>query len=527
MNNLAALVSVIGAGMGGYAKGKGQYDDREQETKDRDQLRRLRELQIDDVTQAIADKNALRDAGSSMTVKQVAEPGEATVGPDGPVLATAPVYRASTADNANGQNFPTQEQAQAAATAGNTPAAIAQRQGAVLQRTNPVAAQQLRRETVQTDAAEQEIADRRFSRDLVTAAAKGPDALATMMSDSHADGEGGAVKFKPQISADGKSWQMQRVTDTGLVPYGPQFSNDEQGFATAAYMLDRTVTPAQRMAHHLQVKQVESQDQARKDASKQHADALAETIRHNKAVEGLTGEKISASAARGGKGGADDSSEPLTPPDFGKLSDDLVKEWAKQQGGGEMGGGKAPTSKEVAAKRIEIERELRTTWVSDQATAAVQRTLSASASDPESYAANYQRAVKLGFAPKELQAMGYAPPAQVPPSFNVTGDPAKFRAQLRTIQDPAERLAAVKAFDQRSGGQPTASSTPKATTAAIASQGVNGPDPLKGLSRQQIREKKAELQADIAKWKSKNDPNAQGVIDYNQALLDRIENGQY
>lgn len=437
MNNLAALVSVIGAGMGGYAKGKGQYDDREQETKDRDQSRRLRELQIDDVTQAAADKKALRDAGSSMTAKQVAEPGEATVGPDGPVLATAPEYRASTADNANGQNFPTQEQAQAAATAGNTPAAIAQRQGAVLQRTNPVAAQQLRRETVQTDAAEQQLADQRFSRDLVTAAAKGPEALGAMMSDSHADGEGGAVKFKPQISADGKSWQMQRVTDTGLVPYGPQFSNDEQGFATAAYMLDRTVTPAQRMAHHLQVKQVESQDQARKDASKQHADTLAETIRHNKAVEVLYGQKISAGAARGGKDGSGDSSEPLTPPDFGKLSDDLVKEWAKQQGGGEMGGGKALTSKEVAAKRIEIERELRTTWVSDQATAAVQRTLSASASDPEAYAENYRRAAKLGFAPEELQAMGYAPPAQ------------------------------------RSGGQPTASSPPKATTASIASQGVS------------------------------------------------------
>lgn len=467
-----------------------------------------------------------------MTAKQVAEPGEGTVGPDGPVLATAPEYRASTADNANGQNFPTQEQAQAAATAGNTPAAIAQRQGAVLQRTNPVAAQQLRRETVQTDAAEQEMASKRTSRDIALAAGQGRDGLAEMMSRSYGDNNGGKTKFKAVESPDGKTWRMHIVRDDGaLSPYGPAYDNTPEGYRNgliqAGHDLDSSITPAQRMAHYLQVKQVDSQDQARKDAAKQHNDTLAETIRHNKAVEGLTGEKISAGASRGGKDGSGDSSEPLTPPDFGKLSDDLVKEWAKQQGGGEMGGGKALTSKEVAAKRIEIERELRTTWVSDQATAAVQRTLSASASDPEAYAENYQRALKRKFKPEQLQAMGFAPPKQTPPSFNVTGDPAKFRAQLRTIQDPAERLAAVKAFDQRSGGQPTASATPKATTAAIASQGVNGPDPLKGLSRQQIREKKAELQADIAKWKSKNDPNAQGVIDYNQALLDRIENGQY
>jgi hypothetical protein len=97
-------------------------------------------------------------------------------------------------------------------------------------------------------------ANQMFDDGLRKAITKGPDALAEFMSESHADGKFGAVKFKAMPSADGKSWQMHRVADDGsLSPFGGRFESSESGYATAGMMLSRSVPDAAKVAHMLNV----------------------------------------------------------------------------------------------------------------------------------------------------------------------------------------------------------------------------------------------------------------------------------
>jgi len=122
----------------------------------------------------------------------------------------------------------------------------------------------------------------------------------------------------------------------------------------------------------------------------------------------------SGGQGRGRSGGQGDAQpqqgDLMAPPDFGKLSDDLVKDWAKQQGGGDLGGGKPPTTREVAAKRIEIEAELRARWVDQQASAIVGRELRAASADPAAYKQTYDRVKALGYSDQVLAGMGFAAP---------------------------------------------------------------------------------------------------------------------
>lgn len=120
--------------------------------------------------------------------------------------------------------------------------------------------------------------------------------------------------------------------------------------------------------------------------------------------------RLSGGGGRGGQGAQPQQGDPMAPPDFGKLSDDLVKDWAKQQGGGDLGGGKPPTTRDVAAKRIEIETELRGRWVDQQASTIVGRELRAASADPAAYKQTYDRVKALGYSDQVLAGMGFAAP---------------------------------------------------------------------------------------------------------------------
>lgn len=93
-------------------------------------------------------------------------------------------------------------------------------------------------------------ANRVFDQGPREALAKGPDALAQFMSDSAADGKGGAVKFKAVTLPDGEGWQMHRVSDEGhLSRFGRNFTSDETGMATAGLLLSRAVPATGKVAH--------------------------------------------------------------------------------------------------------------------------------------------------------------------------------------------------------------------------------------------------------------------------------------
>ena len=50
-------------------------------------------------------------------------------------------------------------------------------------------------------------------------------------------------------------------------------------------------------------------------------------------------------------------------------------------------------------------------------------------------------------------------------------------------------------------------------------------DPLAGLSRQEIREKRAQLVKELSRWKTT--PNAESRVAEIQELIDRIDQGRY
>lgn len=61
--------------------------------------------------------------------------------------------------------------------------------------------------------------------------------------------------------------------------------------------------------------------------------------------------------------------------------------------------------------------------------------------------------------------------------------------------------------------------------ASATSAAPQSGDPLAGLSRQQVREKRAEIEAEIARWAQ--NPSARARVGELRTLLDRIDNGQY
>lgn len=157
--------------------------------------------------------------------------------------------------------------------------------------------------------------------------------------------------------------------------------------------------------------------------------------------------RLAGGGGRGGQGAQPQQGDPMAPPDFGKLSDDLVKDWAKQQGGGDLGGGKPPTTREVAAKRIEIETELRGRWVDQQASTIVGRELRAASADPAAYKQTYEKAKSAGFTDQMLAGMGFAAPkTEAPPKTSSAAQqppasaPAPARASMREAAQPTQAV---------------------------------------------------------------------------------------
>lgn len=103
----------------------------------------------------------------------------------------------------------------------------------------------------QAELQKMQLADQRWKRDLGTAMRGGHDGLAQLATTSEA-GPMKGMKVQVIPSADGKTVTYGAIDADGKVapiPGLPQFSNDQNGLIQAAWMLDRTIDPAARMAH--------------------------------------------------------------------------------------------------------------------------------------------------------------------------------------------------------------------------------------------------------------------------------------
>lgn len=298
------------AGLGtGYFKGEDKKKDDARLAEKDAREKALFDANMADRKQTAEDKAALRVAGSPVAVTEAVPAGPVDPASDIPAAAEpmAPVA------SINGRAFASRGVADAEAAAMNTPQGTRARVMAALgAQGNVLGADQLRTSGLQADAAQmtldkgkREEANAVFDLGIKEALRRGgPDALATFMSESHADGQGGKMKFKAVTMPDGK-WQMHKLNEDGTtVPISGSFGREETDFATAGMMLSRGVGDDKKVAHLLQVKQQKDQadhNAAQLKIAQQNADTneqwrkdQAENQRKQRALE----EKRIAAAAK-------------------------------------------------------------------------------------------------------------------------------------------------------------------------------------------------------------------------------------
>lgn len=195
-------------------------------------------------------------------------------------------------NGANARGFAARGLAETFATEQNTPQARRTRMADLAAQGNTFASTALTND-MQREASQMTInkghreeANQVFDQGIKTALQTGgPQAMADFMSNSPADGQGGAIKFKAVISPDGKSWQMNRVGDDGsITPFSQSFSNDEGGMAIAGMMLSRAVPDSEKVKHLMAEKEAELK--VKKEGS-EAGERVAKTNYYNAAADSV------------------------------------------------------------------------------------------------------------------------------------------------------------------------------------------------------------------------------------------------
>jgi len=161
-----------------------------------------------------------------------------------------------------GKAYDTQQAAQSAADAYNGADAQASRAAKVYAQHGKIdKSMALEASRRSAEAADMQLADARWKRDLGAAMRGGHGGLAKFATGSEI-GPMAGLNVQAVPSADGKTVTYSTVAKDGTataIPGLPAFSNDENGMVQAAWMLDRTITPQQRMEHFTQAQERERQ----------------------------------------------------------------------------------------------------------------------------------------------------------------------------------------------------------------------------------------------------------------------------
>lgn len=108
----------------------------------------------------------------------------------------------------------------------------------------------------------------------------------------------------------------------------------------------------------------------------------------------------------------------------------------------------------------------------------------------------------------------------------IEAEAAKASGETRTMmQSEASRLRAGIEAAEGKRGRPAAKESPVLMEQAAAAE--KSTDPLAGLSRSAVREKRAELVSELKRWQGKNDPNSAARVAELSELIDRIDTGRY
>lgn len=263
---------LVGMG-GGYLQAKQREDD----NKDREQQRQIRQMQIDDLQQQRSDDQALRGASAETVVSD----GNAGPMPEGQEARV------------RGQGFASMADAQAAAPAMDTPQAQQARRAQVLRSQGKgMQAAQESLALTQTNAMEQEMADKVYARSLGRSLVMGGwEAFTKQLSDSPF----GGAKFGLVKDAKGKKVRIQVLGEDGKdTGDGMDFSDDEDGRMKALGVAMSVSDPKARLDFY----------RWSKDANQKQANWLAEMGLKEKELASQDRYRTSMAGAAGGGGSA-------------------------------------------------------------------------------------------------------------------------------------------------------------------------------------------------------------------------------
>lgn len=409
MSMLRALSS-MGSFAGGFMEGLDDNERRARRKKLEDQQSEVQALQLEGLKSQAQDQKDLRLA-TAPVVAEVNAPGDG-MGPSANMVGAMGGPK-----TAYGTSPEQTQQATTMAEAMNKPEAVAQRRDAVLMRTPEGEEKALRLSELRRSHAK--AIETEGAMDFVNQNFQAAPSIGDIESGKAGtfqlngiEGFNKTGKLKIPDGAVGK-WQ---VLDLGNGRKVPDFMVVGADGKPLSPMSGRTM----EAIHGMSLKEREALADSRvtqgrtltmnEGIAKDRSALLAAQADAASARAEATMIRLSGGGGRGGQGAQPQQGDPMAPPDFGKLSDDLVKDWAKQQGGGDLGGGKPPTTRDVAAKRIEIETELRGRWVDQQASTIVGRELRAASADPAAYKQTYDRVKALGYSDQVLAGMGFAAP---------------------------------------------------------------------------------------------------------------------
>lgn len=142
----------------------------------------------------------------------------------------------------------------------NSPEAVMERQAAVLQKYDPVAAASLRSTSMKLTVERNNLANLRYESDVKDATARAmktgnPEPLINFGNDSEVDLQGGSVKARVVYSPDKKTFSVLRVFPDGTTEPTALTDkpNNAQSIAEIAYGLSKAPSAEARMAHYLAV----------------------------------------------------------------------------------------------------------------------------------------------------------------------------------------------------------------------------------------------------------------------------------
>lgn len=183
--SIAKAIGVIGAAMGGYAQGRRQYLRDEEDRKDREVDRQYKQARNDSMQQDLSDRTELRLAAMDQGMQ------DANAGP----------MPEGQAVRFGGKGFAEASDAQPAVDAANTPKAKMARTLGVMAGIDPVKAQQMQKQGLEIEAAQDDGKRRRMVMHAAKAALGGWDAIREFYDTDYDDGLKTTFEKKPDGSA--------------------------------------------------------------------------------------------------------------------------------------------------------------------------------------------------------------------------------------------------------------------------------------------------------------------------------------